>query len=937
MSSNKKLLQRALFLTGHSILITAISACGGGGGGGGGEGSSSTDGGTVVSPPRTLPDIVIISPSDPISLTSYNKHLFLTNAATAREAGYSGKGMIIGVVDSGIDTSNPALQGLVSKSFSYVDSRTNNLGVEDVRGHGTDIAQTIAGLRIDPFSGGVAPGTTLVSARIIPDSSDSAGSSGYSLAKVNADVANTGAKIINNSWSIPDWVSSDTSKTQYYVNAYKDFVVNRGGLVVFSSGNEAGKNPYNIAALPTIAGSAELEKGWLVVSAINPYMPDTLANYANACGQSMDYCLVAPGTVSVLMQDKDGSVYNKMVSGTSVAAPQVSGAAGLVWNAFPYFSNDLIRQTLLGTATDMGAAGVDAVFGHGLLNVEDAVKGPAKFDWGNVTVAFDGYSSTWGNAISGEGGLNKEGTGTLVLTEDATYTGKTTVLGGTLVSNKSLVSAVEIGSAGTLDIRRVGGNVYNQGSVVLRDGQTQFNSNYTQTAQGQLAFMLGSTLDVKGSATIAGNLHVLGIPQGYITKAQQEVLNAQGGLTGTFDSFTKASGVFLDATLGYSSQKAWLNIERINATNVGGVTYTAATVSGANRLEKAFTALDQPQSASVSTSSAFVDAAASVQQAATPQRAQVSMESLSGQLPAANRAMMMQAVNVNNRQFSDHVSRLMDSPMSNSWANNVSYQGSLSSSGFSGVSYNMNGWVTGQDVFLNKNTFFGSSVTSSTTSGSLHRGSEENHGTVGEASFYGGKLFDSYYMTARVASGFYDGQQKRRLLLGNQSATVTSDQRGSYYAVGGEMGYRMKKEGWQVVPYVDTQYISLKQSAFKEEGGSGFGLKADAQTTTRFQAGVGTRAGYTWDMGSKGTLNLSGQVHYQRAISEDRGRYYASFTGVDQYMPLDGVASSRDTLMAAGGIGWQFMDTASLNLAYEQYFGNRQNSNNVSLGLAVSF
>lgn len=65
------------------------------------------------------------------------------------------------------------------------------------------------------------------------------------------------------------------------------------------------------------------------------------------------------------------------------------GAAALVWQAFPYFNNDLVRQTILGTATDIGEVGPDVVFGYGLLNVGAAVKGPGRFDWGNVLIEFD--------------------------------------------------------------------------------------------------------------------------------------------------------------------------------------------------------------------------------------------------------------------------------------------------------------------------------------------------------------------------------------------------------------------------------------------------------------------------------------------------------------------------------------------------------------------
>ena len=100
----------------------------------------------------------------------------------------------------------------------------------------------------------------------------------------------------------------------------------------------------------------------------------------------MNYCLAAPGDVIVLDKDTTSTTTNSkyyVVEGTSFAAPEVSGAAALVWQAFPYFNNDMVRQTLLSTATDLGAPGVDAVFGWGALGVGKAVKGPANFAFGD--------------------------------------------------------------------------------------------------------------------------------------------------------------------------------------------------------------------------------------------------------------------------------------------------------------------------------------------------------------------------------------------------------------------------------------------------------------------------------------------------------------------------------------------------------------------------
>src|SRR5690606_17411354 len=127
---------------------------------------------------------------------------------------------------------------------------------------------------------------------------------------------------------------------------YRPFIVDHGGLVVFSTGNSGFADPSDTAALPSQAGTggsrpaADLERGWLAVAALDAVDPAQLAVYSNACGVAMRYCLAAPGTVIFTDADSapDAPDYLRG-SGTSFAAPIVSGAAALVWEAFPYFDN----------------------------------------------------------------------------------------------------------------------------------------------------------------------------------------------------------------------------------------------------------------------------------------------------------------------------------------------------------------------------------------------------------------------------------------------------------------------------------------------------------------------------------------------------------------------------------------------------------------------
>jgi autotransporter-associated beta strand protein len=431
-------------------------------------------------PPTAPPSSATPPPASTAPQPPLDAQLAITNTYAAHAAGYTGKGVTIGVVDSGIMRSNPAVSGRVIKEYIDVDPNSNNTSVDDVVGHGTWVSEIAAGTSFQSFPGGIAPGASLVSARIIDDKApDDNGSTPPSVVttadaqffqQVNQQLISSGVMVQNNSWGGITWDTTDASVNQAFDAAYSPFVNQQGGLVVFAAGNDSQANPSTIAALPSVA--PDLEKGWLAVVAVDSNHPTQLASYSNQCGIAMDYCLAAPGDVITLDKDTTASTADPtywIVSGTSLAAPQVTGAAALVWQAFPYFTNDLVRQTILGTADPLGGLQPNPTFGYGELDVGKAVQGPAQFNWGNVSVTFDGLTSTWSNDITGAGGLIKNGTGTLVLAGNDTYTGGTQVLGGTLQAAHPLPGDATVGVDATLDaVPGVTGGLTNSGTVVVR-------------------------------------------------------------------------------------------------------------------------------------------------------------------------------------------------------------------------------------------------------------------------------------------------------------------------------------------------------------------------------------------------------------------------------------------------------------------------------------
>jgi autotransporter-associated beta strand protein len=912
----------------------SLSACGGGGGGN----TRPTAPPPAPPPPSSPPAPAPPPPPQP----PIDAQLNLTDTYAAHDAGYDGTGVVIGVVDSGIMRNHPALAGRVSNELIYVDPTQNNTKIDDVVGHGTWVSEIAAGKPFGQFVGGIAPGATLVSARIINDQEPTDDGSGNGnrvgvadaqfFSSVNDDLISNGVKVMNNSWGGLYWDATDTATTQAFDAAYSKFVNptngTQGGLVVFAAGNDSKPDPSDVAALPSRA--PDLKNGWIVAVALDSLNPTQLASYSNACGIAQSYCLAAPGNVIVSgKDDTPGSESYWIVEGTSFAAPEVSGAAALVWQAFPYFSNSLVQQTLLGTAKDLGAPGPDPVFGYGALDVGAAINGPEKFDWSPVTVSFSG-TSNWNNPISGAYGLTKQGDGTLNLTQPSTYLGGTNVQGGVL-NAVSLQSGVNISAGAQFSASAVVGNVTNDGTVALGKASSTISGSYTQSSTGRLAVLLGTELDVTGHAQIDGDLMVIGKTTGYVTSSHTTVLTATNGVSGTFATLSQSSNVpLLQATPNYDANSAWLNVQQVKVTQVGDISFTAASFGAAQRVDNAFGQINNqltnppPSSPPPAVNQSFIDSAAKIQQTPTTAALQQSLQSLSGQLHAASAAMTFEAIDAGTQALSDRFDQLLTGPTSGGWSQTLGYHGSMSRSGFNSVGYDLNGWMVGQDYKFGSNGVAGFAVSQAQGLGRLSESADQGNSRSVEGMLYGGLIKNDWYTMGRVGVGNYREDMRRNLLLGVDNAAVASDSLGRYEVAYGESGYRFHLGNALITPYMNLQYAQIERSAINELGGDGFGLKSGGQNIERWQAGLGVRTTQSWSLGSGGNLGLQFRFLWQQAFAMRGDVFDASFDALNQWAPVGGIGVSRYGGVAGATLNWDFNKRSSLVAGYDQHFDQHQ-------------
>ncbi|MGP9818811.1 S8 family peptidase [Salinarimonas sp. NSM] len=298
--------------------------------------------------------------------------LSMIGAQVPLSLGFTGANVPVAIMDTGLQLDHPEFIGRIGPSF---DMYTGGPVTSDSDEHGTHVAGIIGAARDGREMMGVAPGARLLPVLILQGGSISFADMERLLPAGYRAAYGNGARIINNSWGVsvrtPEVARADfAGEFPGLLQAYRDLVAG-GAVQVWATGNDSFDQPGILTGLPYLF--PELQRGWLAVTSVG--RDGIITRYANRCGVAMDYCLAAPGGGDD--QDRDGiystvpgSTY-KRLSGTSMAAPHVSGALAVAKEMFPAAGAQDLAQLLLQTANDLGAPGVDPVYGWGLLSLSN--------------------------------------------------------------------------------------------------------------------------------------------------------------------------------------------------------------------------------------------------------------------------------------------------------------------------------------------------------------------------------------------------------------------------------------------------------------------------------------------------------------------------------------------------------------------------------------
>ncbi|MER5689759.1 S8 family serine peptidase [Streptomyces sp. NPDC002205] len=259
----------------------------------------------------------------------------------------TGKGVDVAVLDTGVDNTHPDLADRIAGSASFVPDED---AIQDVVGHGTHVASTIAGTGAasDGQEKGVAPGASLHIGKVLRAKCDSLGCTGlgqesWILAGMEWAARDQHAKIIN--MSLGGGPSDGTDPLSQAVN---DLSKETGALFVIAAGNSGA--PGTVAS-PGAADAA------LTVGVVDG--SDQLADFSSQGPRQGDSGLkpeiTAPG-VDVLAANSSQATWTndtrhyREMSGTSMAAPHVAGAAALLAAAHPDWTGQQLKDALISSA-----------------------------------------------------------------------------------------------------------------------------------------------------------------------------------------------------------------------------------------------------------------------------------------------------------------------------------------------------------------------------------------------------------------------------------------------------------------------------------------------------------------------------------------------------------------------------------------------------------
>ncbi|MBC7387249.1 MAG: S8 family serine peptidase [Cryobacterium sp.] len=281
----------------------------------------------------------------------------------------TGKGVVVGILDTGVDANHPDLKGKVVGFHDFVNGKTEPY---DDHGHGTHVSGTIAGGNASGTAIGIAPDAKIIMAKVFGSNGSSSTEQLLEAMQWISDPdgdpkTHDEPALVSNSWGGGSPSPTADPADDVFCQAIASWM-KLGIFPVFAAGN-AGPRSGTVGT-PGACPAA------FAVGATDS--KDVVASFSSRgptvwkTGTLTKPNISAPGVA--ILSAAPGGNYQTM-SGTSMATPHVAGLLTLIYQAVPNISIDDAARLLSSTSKDLGSKGMDTEYGAGRIDALAAVRG----------------------------------------------------------------------------------------------------------------------------------------------------------------------------------------------------------------------------------------------------------------------------------------------------------------------------------------------------------------------------------------------------------------------------------------------------------------------------------------------------------------------------------------------------------------------------------
>ncbi|WP_176936753.1 autotransporter outer membrane beta-barrel domain-containing protein [Bradyrhizobium brasilense] len=676
----------------------------------------------------------------------------------------------------------------------------------------------------------------------------------------------------------------------------------------------------------------------------------------------------------------------------------VTGSGSSWTNSFALFVGDagsgtltiqnggIVTTPLFGVANQAGSTGTvnigaglgQAAAAPGTLNTPTVT-----FGAGTGSIVFNHTSANYSfdPAISGAGSVLVEA-GKTILTANSTYTGTTTVDGGTLSVNGSIASSslTSVNAGGTL-----GGNG-TVGNLTIASGGTVApgNSIGTLNVSGNVSFAAGSIYQVEanaagqsdrivatGKATLGGG-SVLALAQNgtYAPQTTYTILTANSGVTGSFADVT-SSLTFLNPSLTYDPSNVYLTLAR-NSTTFPDVAQTPNQLAVSNALESS--AQTSPLVVSILNQNA-----AGARQA---------FDALSGELHASTQTAMlddsrylrdavlgrlrqsafagdagpMAALSVGGPQLAAMDSMAASSALAYAgasrpgfpikapplaaptripdtafWAQGVGAWGRFGGDGnASGMTRDLAGFFSGVDHRFAPNWIVG--IAGGYTNSSLRIGDRTSSANIDTAHLAGyvGATYGALSLRGGAGASFSTLDTSRSIIFPDFFDTTRARYNATSAQVFGEVGYGFNLGKVALEPFAGLAWAHLDTDSFNETGGSAalFGGRSNQDVG---YSTVGARFASNLALGNGMWLTPRASVAWQYAFGDVSPTAALAFQSTGASFTVNGVPLARNAALVEGGLDLRITAQATVGISYVGQLADRVQDHSVKGSFSWKF